>query len=239
MNRKDCSGLRRLDGEDLDYGDRLYKQQYQQKLWIEQQTYEKSEKKRQEEEAERQLVEYNRRVNEERKKAEEDFNSRQTAMERSCVEANKQLLKEKLAREKAEKDFDHSQGFQHISYTTSSKFMTEDPSTGQSQLAPHRVIPYHFKGFNEAQKNEIIQTQKKQVFDKQEKNRIQKEKEMAEARMTEAQRRALVLYERETKLKKDRVNAEAREYLKTQMKEHQEKNADPYNESGNDYLIPL
>ena len=32
MNRKDCSGLRRLDGEDLDYGDRVYKQQYQQKL---------------------------------------------------------------------------------------------------------------------------------------------------------------------------------------------------------------
>ena len=45
MNRKDYSGLRRFDGEVLDYGDRLFKQQYQQKLWVEQQIQEKNMKK--------------------------------------------------------------------------------------------------------------------------------------------------------------------------------------------------
>ena len=117
--------------------------------------------------------------------------------------------------------------------------MTEDPATMQSALAPHRVIPYHFKGFNEEQRAHVIDGQKLQVEEKKEKVRLQKEKERAEAKMSEAQRRALLLYERETKAKNDRVNNETKEYLKTQMKEQKVKNTDPYNVSGGDYLIPL
>ena len=238
MNRKDCSGIRRLDGEDLDYGDRLYKQQYQQKLWVEQQTREKEEKKRQEAEEERKWAEYNRNINLQRKNAEEEFNARQAEIEKSVKEANKQLIIEKLARDKADREFDTERGLNDINYVTSSKFMTEDPSTMQSQLAPHRVIPYHFKGFNEDQRAAVIEGQRQQVLEKQEKVRMQKEQEKAEARMSEAQRRALILYEREMKVKNDRVNTETKEYLKTQMKEQKVKNTDPYNVNGSDFLIP-
>ena len=37
MSRKYFSGLRRMEGEDLDYGDRIYKQKLQQRLWLEEQ----------------------------------------------------------------------------------------------------------------------------------------------------------------------------------------------------------
>lgn len=239
MNRKDCSGLRRLDGEDLDYGDRTFKQQYQQKLWAEQQMREKEEKRRQEAEEAARLAEYNRRVHEQRKEAEEIFNKHQYEMEKACKEVNNQLIREKLARERALREEETNQGLSDINYVTNSKFMTEDPNTMQSQLAPHRVIPYHFKGFNEEQRKEVIDGQKSQVLEKQEKTRMQKEQEKQEARMSEGQRRALILYEREMKVKNDRVNEENREYLKTQMKEKGVKDKDPYNVTGSDYLIPF
>ena len=34
--------------------------------------------------------------------------------------------------------------------------MTENKATEVSQLAPHRVKPYHFKGFTEAQKDAVM-----------------------------------------------------------------------------------
>lgn len=239
MNRKDCSGLRRFDGEDLDYGDRVFKQKYQQKLWAEQQMRENEEKRRQEAEEAARLAEYNRWVYEQRTQAEEDFKNRNFVMEQSCKEVNKQLIKEKLARDRALREEETHQGLSDIHYVTNSNFMTENPSTQQSALAPHRVIPYHFKGFNDQQKGNVIDGQRQQVMEKQEKTRVQKEQEKQEARMSEAQRRALILYEREMKAKNDRVNEENREYLKTQMVEKNVKDRDPYNVSGSDYLIPF
>ena len=239
MNRKDCSGLRRFDGEDLDHGDRLYKQQYQQKLWVEQQMREKEDRRQQAADEERKWDLHNRNLHLHRTKEEEAFQARQFEIEKSYKEANKQLIKEKLARERADRDFVNELGQNDINYATSSKFMTEDPATMQSALAAHRVIPYHFKGFNEDQRASVIDGQKQQVEEKKEKVRLQKEKERAEAKMSEAQRRALILYEREMKAKNDRVNNETKEYLKTQMKEQKVKNTDPYNVSGGDYLIPL
>lgn len=239
MNRKDCSGLRRFDGEDLDYGDRLYKQQYQQKLWIEQQIKEKEDKKQQEANEAARWAEFNRNIHQQRTEVEKDFNDRQLAMENACKEANLQIIREKLAREKAQKEFETFQGLSDINYVTTNKFMTEDPATMQSTLAPHRVIPYHFKGFNEEQRAQVIDGQKQQILEKQERVKQQKEKERNEARMSEAQRRALLIYERETKMKNDRANEENREYIKTQMKEQKVKNTDPYNVAGNDYLLPL
>ena len=35
-----------------------------------------------------------------------------------------------------------------IQHTNNTDFMTENPATEVSMLAPHRVKPYHFKGFN-------------------------------------------------------------------------------------------
>ena len=34
--------------------------------------------------------------------------------------------------------------------------MTENPATEKSMLAPHRVKPYHFKGFNAEQTGQVM-----------------------------------------------------------------------------------
>jgi hypothetical protein len=37
-----------------------------------------------------------------------------------------------------------------------SDIMTENEATTTSQLAPHRFVPYHFKGLTKAQQEEIM-----------------------------------------------------------------------------------
>ena len=43
-----------------------------------------------------------------------------------------------------------------------SDFMNENTQTCQSQLAGHRVIPYHWKGMNSEQKKDILIKQESQ-----------------------------------------------------------------------------
>lgn len=65
-----------------------------------------------------------------------------------------QMANEQIAKEKRDRDLKASQDLQRyadieLDYTLNHDFMTENPATEQSMLAPHRVKPYHFKGFNE------------------------------------------------------------------------------------------
>ena len=50
-----------------------------------------------------------------------------------------------------------------MNYTDNHDFMTENPATEQSMLAPHRVKPYHFKGMNAAQTQQIMDERQMQV----------------------------------------------------------------------------
>ncbi len=51
---------------------------------------------------------------------------------------------------------------QHLQYNTRNDFYTENTETCQSQLAKHRVIPYHWKGMNDHQRTQILNEQDKQ-----------------------------------------------------------------------------
>ena len=64
------------------------------------------------------------------------------------------ILRAKQKRDMEQKEKNDLLGMEQneLHYTLTDKFMTEDPSTEQSQLAAHRVKPYHFKGFSEQQK---------------------------------------------------------------------------------------
>ena len=50
-----------------------------------------------------------------------------------------------------------------VHYTLNNPFMTEDPRTEQSMLAPHRVKPYHFKGFNAEQTGQVMHERAQQM----------------------------------------------------------------------------
>lgn len=46
-----------------------------------------------------------------------------------------------------------------------SDIMTENEATTTSQLAPHRFVPYHFKGFTKAQQEDIMKQRENQVVE--------------------------------------------------------------------------
>lgn len=65
-----------------------------------------------------------------------------------------QMVNGVLAQEKKQRDLELHQEWakleaREIAYTNNTDFMTENPATEVSMLAPHRVKPYHFKGFNQ------------------------------------------------------------------------------------------
>lgn len=46
-----------------------------------------------------------------------------------------------------------------------SDIMTENEATTTSQLAPHRFVPYHFKGFTKTQQEDIMKQRETQVIE--------------------------------------------------------------------------
>ena len=56
---------------------------------------------------------------------------------------------EKKEREKKQRELWDQQEKHELDFTNNHDFMTENPQTEVSMLAPHRVKPYHFKGLNQ------------------------------------------------------------------------------------------
>lgn len=50
-----------------------------------------------------------------------------------------------------------------IANVNNSDIMTENPNTTKSQLAEHRYVPYHFKGLDPRQKENIMAERQSQV----------------------------------------------------------------------------
>lgn len=227
-----------MEGEDLDYGDRVYKQKLQQRLWLEEQKRQHEAKAEQERQAREQQALFDATMNQLWDKANSETAQKQYEMEKAAMDTNAMLIQEKLNREAAARKLDDDEKLSHIAYNTGHPFFTEDPATTQSQLAPHRVLPYHYKGMNEQQLKAIFDEQRRQAEEKALKKKQEQERALQEARQSEAQRRAALLFERQVTNKAQRVKDENRDYLKTQMIEHRVRETDPYNEQGPDYLIP-
>lgn len=64
---------------------------------------------------------------------------------------NKILAQEKKEREVKQHETWAQQEKHELAFTNNHDFMTENPQTEVSMLAPHRVKPYHFKGLNQEQ----------------------------------------------------------------------------------------
>ena len=72
-------------------------------------------------------------------------------------------MREKYDRDNAAKMKSDQAKLNHIAYNTIDDFHTENVATCQSQLAHHRVLPYHWKGMNELQKRQIMLERANQV----------------------------------------------------------------------------
>ena len=82
------------------------------------------------------------------KQTQEDHNKTRTQNEKDTDNINKVLAQEKKEREIQQHELWDQQEKHELHYTNNHDFMTENPATEVSMLAPHRVKPYHFKGLN-------------------------------------------------------------------------------------------
>jgi len=87
---------------------------------------------------------------------------------RKAVFTANQATNKQLAEEKRCRDSKHHQDLQDYGateqqFTLSHDLMTENPATEQSMLAAHRVKPYHFKGLNQKQQDDILHERAQQV----------------------------------------------------------------------------
>lgn len=66
------------------------------------------------------------------------------------------LAQQKRDREAQWRQNQEEMNQKEIYRTNMSDIMTENEATTTSQLAPHRFVPYHFKGLTKAQQEDIM-----------------------------------------------------------------------------------
>jgi len=206
------SSLKIFDGEDLTYGDRKRIQALQQKDWIEQQIREKQERLKAEKEADRNFAQQTLQINEMRKGLEDDYATKHKTMQKSYMEVNKALSQDKVDKERVTRENEDLDKQRHIEYNTGNNFYTENTETCQSQLAPHRVIPYHWKGMNEHQRTNILHEQDKQRKEADSIKKLQKDEEKLYAMQAEHQRKMQIQMEREKARRKEELTKNQQEF---------------------------
>ena len=108
---------------------------------------------------------------------EDDATAKKKQMMKELQDYNKKLAQEKKDRETNWKKNQEAQNQSEIERTNMSHIMTEYFDTTQSKLAPHRYVPYHFKGLREDQKAEIMATREAQVVDAKQQKKDEKAEE--------------------------------------------------------------
>jgi hypothetical protein len=215
------SSLKIFDGEDLTYGDRKRIQALQQKDWIDQQIREKQDRLKAEKEAETNFAQQTLELNGMRKGLEDDHDYRRKTMQKAYMENNRTLAKEKADREKTSKVREEDDKKNHMDYNTANDFYTENTETCQSQLAGHRVIPYHWKGMNEHQRKEILNEQDKQRRETENIKNLKKDEEKLYAIQAEHQRKMQIQMEREKVRRREELAKNQKEFNLLKNEEQQ------------------
>jgi len=215
------SSLKIFDGEDLTYGDRKRIQALQQKDWIEQQIREKQERLRAEKEAERNFANQTLELNSMRKELEDDFNHKKKVVTKAYMENNRTFAQHKSDSDRYQLEQEDQSKQNHKEYITSHDFYTENTATCQSQLAQHRVIPYHWKGMNAHQRQEILNEQDKQRKETEKIKKLREEEERMYALQAEHQRKMQIQMEREKQRRKDELLRNQKEFNLLKNEEQQ------------------
>eukprot|EP01017_Pseudomicrothorax_dubius_P035139 TRINITY_DN4885_c0_g1_i2.p1 TRINITY_DN4885_c0_g1~~TRINITY_DN4885_c0_g1_i2.p1 ORF type:complete len:175 (-),score=53.31 TRINITY_DN4885_c0_g1_i2:93-617(-) len=158
-------------------------------------------------------------LNQMRKEAETDHSKKHFAVERAVKQANLEQMREKIDRERAEREKEQELRNKHIMTVLNSDFYRENPATCQSALAPHRVLPYHFKGMNTDQRSEILNQQEIQRRQTEMIKSSQKEEERLFALQDEQNRKMLIMMEREKVRRQQELLQSQREYNKLMTEE--------------------
>lgn len=160
-------------------------------------------------------------LNSMRKALEEDHGYRHKVMQKAYMENNRTSAQEKADRDRTAKLHEEAEKKNHMDYNTAHDFYTENTATCQSQLAPHRVIPYHWKGMNEHQRSEILHEQDKQRKETENIKNMKREEERLYALQAEHQRKMQIQMEREKVRRREELLRNQKEFNLLKNEEQQ------------------
>lgn len=171
-----------------------------------------------------QTIQYNEIL----KATHEENLAARTVMFKATQEANLLQAKEKRDKGLQERLEWAEQEANELHFTMTHDFMTENPVTEVSMLAPHRVKRYHFKGLNDDQKDTIFHEREQQLVEQELLKKQREEEERLWALQQEHTRRLQVLNDRDMKRKQRSVAESTKETNLIQKEEHRQKWVDPY-----------
>merc|ERR1712086_493368 len=157
------SGCRQFEGEDLSYRQRVQTNAALQKEWVQQQTREHEWNASNEKKEDSEYAEQTENITRMRGMLEDDSTRNKKQQLKELQAYNQRLADDKRQREKDWKNGQEEQNAFEISRTNMSDIMTENEATTTSQLAPHRFVPYHFKGLRKDQVDDILAQRAGQV----------------------------------------------------------------------------
>ena len=92
---------------------------------------------------------------------------------------------EKYDKDRVDKDSEQSEKKKHAQFSSTNDFITENPLSCQSHFQNHRVLKYHWKGMNNKEKTDILQTVDQQLKEKEKMSKDGKNEEKSYAIQTE------------------------------------------------------
>jgi hypothetical protein len=213
------SSMQKFSGEDLEYGNRVRKQQQQQATWVVEQMAEKQAQIDNERDMERILAERQAEVDARRAEMEfEELKSR-GGMNEAVRDYNLALAEVKKRTETMTRLQQMEDAAEEINNQLTSDFLTENRNTTISTMAPHRYLKYHFKGISEEQVQDIRDGQIRQAAEKAQQKMSEKEEEQNWDLVQEAVRRNLVAGEREVFRRKQELARQVAEEQRRQAEE--------------------
>eukprot|EP00285_Hemiselmis_virescens_P006024 CAMPEP_0173393364 /NCGR_PEP_ID=MMETSP1356-20130122/22069_1 /TAXON_ID=77927 ORGANISM="Hemiselmis virescens, Strain PCC157" /NCGR_SAMPLE_ID=MMETSP1356 /ASSEMBLY_ACC=CAM_ASM_000847 /LENGTH=386 /DNA_ID=CAMNT_0014351373 /DNA_START=52 /DNA_END=1212 /DNA_ORIENTATION=- len=212
------SSLQKFGGEDLEYGNRLRRQQQQQAQWVVEQMAEKQAQIDNEIEMDRLFAERQGEIDERRSAMEENEFASRASMNSAVRDYNVAMMDAKHERERQLRTEEAVDAIDEITYQLNSELLNEEVGA-QSSEGDGRALKYAFKGFSKEQVMAIRQEQLRQAAENQESRIRNKEAEEGWDVMQEAVRRNLIAGEREVMRRRQEIARQTAEEQKRQADE--------------------
>mmetsp|Transcript_5762 Transcript_5762/g.13971 ORF Transcript_5762/g.13971 Transcript_5762/m.13971 type:complete len:387 (-) Transcript_5762:108-1268(-) len=212
------SSIQKFGGEDLEYGNRLRRQQQQQAQWVVEQMAEKQAQIDNEVEMDRLFAERQGEIDERRAAMEENEFASRATMNTAVRDYNVALIEAKRERDGQLRTEEAVDAIEEIRYQLNSELLNEGAGP-QSSEGDGRNLKYAFKGFTNEQIMAIRQEQLRQAAEKQEAKVREREAEEGWDVVQEAVRRNLIAGEREVMRRKQEIARQTAEEQKRQADE--------------------
>uniref|UniRef100_A0A6T8GEW3 RIB43A-like with coiled-coils protein 2 n=1 Tax=Hemiselmis andersenii TaxID=464988 RepID=A0A6T8GEW3_HEMAN len=212
------ASIQKFGGEDLEYGNRVRRQQQQQAQWVVEQMAEKQAQIDNEIEMDRLFAERQGEIDERRAAMEENELASRVVMNTAVRDYNVALIDAKRQRDAQNRTEEAVDAIEEIRYQLNSNLLNEEPGATSSE-GDGRTLKYAFKGFTNEQIMAIRQEQLRQAAEKQEHRVREKEAEEGWDIVQEAVRRNLIAGEREVMRRKQEIARQTAEEQKRQADE--------------------